>query len=58
MNNTNMFKSVNPEEAKITLEWEVREGTLESILSLKICLCPLKMKVLFTVVGTGGLGLM
>lgn len=58
MNSTNIFKSVNPEEAKITLEWEVQEGTWKSILSLKFCLCPLKMKVLLKVVRTGGLGLM
>lgn len=50
---------MSPEEAKITLDHEVQEGTVTSILLLEFCLiCPLEIEVLLKVVRTGDLGLM
>lgn len=54
INSTDILKSVRIEEAKLTLEWELQEDTIESILLLKFwLLCALKMEALLKVVRTG-----
>ena len=59
MNSSNILKSMNPEEAVITLDCEVQESTMTSFLLLKFCLiCPLEIEVLLKVVRTSDLGLM
>ena len=50
---------MSPEEAKITLDYEVQESTMTSFLLLKFCLiCSLEIEVLLQVVRTSDLDLM
>lgn len=59
MNSSNILKSMNPEEAIITLDCEVPESTRTSFFLLKFCfICPLEIEVLLKVVRTSDLGLM
>ena len=59
MNSSNILKYMSPEEAKITLDYEVQESTMTSFLLLKFCLiCSLEIEVLLQVVRTSDLDLM